>query len=261
MDNWHKLRALTKARIAQGSAGSAQRTEPLLDFQIAHAEARDAVWKEWDCHAFGKTLRKQQIDTLEIHSGATHRRLYLQRPDLGRNLDPDARKSLEPLSLTKPDIALIVSNGLSTPAIERHATGVLVALMEAFSRCGLTASPVIAIPNGRVALSDEIGVIVKARASVILIGERPGLSTADSLGIYITLNPSPGNTDAERNCISNIHEPDGLHYAKAADKTSYLLLKGLRLGIGGVELKDDSPDDHEALRQTLKLMHNGTSAR
>ena len=259
MDSWHKLRAFTKARIAQGSAGSAQRTEPLLDFQIAHAEARDAVWKEWDYQTFGETLRGQQIETLLIPSAATHRRLYLQRPDLGRTLDPEARKSLETLTPSQPDIALIVSNGLSTPAIERHAAAVLMALLEALRRCGLTASPVIAVPNGRVALSDEIGTILKARASVILIGERPGLSTADSLGIYITLNPGPGNTDAERNCLSNIHEPDGLDYAKAAEKTCYLLLKGLRLGLGGVGLKDDSPDDPEALGQALKLMLDRTS--
>jgi len=258
MDPWHSLRAFTQARIGQGSVGSAQRTESLIDFQVAHAEARDAVWKEWDCEHFQAQVEERFGSALRADSQAEMRTLYLRRPDLGRSLN---RKSLDTLKAFETqgfDIALIVSNGLSTTAVETHALPFLKVLKESLAGCGLSTSPIVLVPNGRVALSDEIGIALKARVSLILIGERPGLSSADSLGAYLTITPAEGNTDAERNCLSNIREPDGLDYRTAADKICYLTLKGLSLGIGGVSLKDDSPDDPALLGQSLRLLvHEG----
>lgn len=254
MDPWHTLRVFTQARIGQGSVGSAQRTESLIDFQVAHAEARDAVWKEWDCEQFQTQVEEQFGSAIRIDSQAESRTLYLKRPDLGRSLNS---KSLEALKVSQAqgfDIALIVSNGLSTTAVETHALPFLRVLRESLKGCSLSTSPIVLVPNGRVALSDQIGLALKSRVSLILIGERPGLSSADSLGAYLTMAPANGNTDAERNCLSNIREPDGLDYRTAADKICYLTLKGLRLGIGGVSLKDDSPDDPTLLGQALRLL-------
>ena len=254
MDPWHTLRAFTQARIAQGSVGSAQRTKSLIDFQLAHAEARDAVWKEWDYERFRIEVKEGFGEALLLSSQAHSRTIYLQRPDLGRSLCNQSLLELEATKAQGFDIALIVSNGLSTTAIETHALPFLRVLSESLQGCGLSSSPIALVPNGRVALSDEIGVALKSRASLILIGERPGLSAADSLGAYLTISPANGNTDAERNCLSNIREPDGLDYRTAADKICYLTLKGLRQGIGGVSLKDDSPDDPALLRESLRLL-------
>ena len=261
MDPWHTLRAFTQARIGQGSAGSAQRTKSLIDFQVAHAEARDAVWKEWDCEHFRAQVEDQLGLALRVDSQAEVRPIYLQRPDLGRSLN---HQSLDVLKASKAqgfDMALIVSNGLSTTAVETHALPFLKILKESLTGCGLSTSPIVLVPNGRVALSDEIGLALESRVSLILIGERPGLSSADSLGAYLTIAPAAGNTDAERNCLSNIREPDGLDYRTAADKICYLTLKGLRQGMGGVSLKDDSPDDPALLGQSLRLLAGEVTAR
>lgn len=254
MDAWHTLRAFTQARIGQGSVGSAQRTASLIDFQVAHAEARDAVWKEWDCARFKAEVEKQLGSAIQLDSKAQTRTTYLQRPDWGRSLKSESLLTLEASPAKGFDIALIVSNGLSTTAIETHALPFLRVLSESLKGCGLLASPILLVPNGRVALSDEIGVALKSRASLILIGERPGLSSADSIGAYLTIAPARGNTDAERNCISNIREPDGLDFRTATDKICYLTLKGLHQGIGGVSLKDDSPDDAALLGQSLRSL-------
>lgn len=255
MDTWHTLRAFTQARIAQGSAGCGQRTASLLDFQIAHAEARDAVLKEWDSQAFLHMAQERYGAALMLATQASSRDIYLQRPDLGRKLSPESLARL--VSATDHhghDVALAVSNGLSTTAVERHALPLLDVLIEYLKFCALTTSPVLIIPDGRVALSDEIGKALKAKVSLILIGERPGLSAADSLGAYITLSPAAGNTDAERNCISNIRQPDGLSYATAAGKIGYLIRKGLKYSIRGVALKDDSPESPDMLAATIKAL-------
>lgn len=254
MDPWHTLRAFTQARIGQGSVGSSQRTESLLDFQVAHAEARDAVWKEWDFACFKAQIEEEFGTPIQLESRAQTRATYLQRPDLGRRLSDESLHTLASSEVKAFDIALIVSNGLSTTAMDNHALPLLKVLSQSLKGCGLSISPILIVPNGRVALSDEIGVALKARVSLVLIGERPGLSSADSIGAYLTIAPTEGNTDAERNCLSNIREPDGLDYRTAADKICYLTLKGLSEGIGGVSLKDDSPDDPALLGQTLRLL-------
>lgn len=254
MDPWHTLRAFTQARIGQGSVGSAQRTESLIDFQLAHAEARDAVWKEWDLDQFMRAAEQRGDSPILLSSQASSRVLYLQRPDLGRSLSTESLNTLEKSSSKGFDVALILSNGLSTTAAEIHALRFLEVLTQSLETCGLSRSPVLLVPNGRVALSDEIGAALRSRVSLMLIGERPGLSAADSLGAYITIAPRIGNTDAERNCLSNIREPDGLDYETAANKICYLILKGLNQNIRGVGLKDDSPDGLLLLRESVRLL-------
>lgn len=252
MDAWHVLRSFTQARIAQGSAGSAQRTESLMDFLIAHAETRDAVLQDWDTASFVQATKDQLGIAHPLSTMVSQRSVYLQRPDLGQKLMPESLSFLHATSIDQAcDVALIVSNGLSTPAVENHALPVLHLLLGLLARYRLISSPILVVPNARVALSDEIGQALKAKVSLILIGERPGLSAADSLGAYITLDPLVGNTNAERNCISNIREPEGLSYRHAVEKIIYLITKGLSTGTRGVALKDDSPEKQLIGRSSL----------
>lgn len=256
MDAWHFLRSFTQARIAQGSAGSGQRTESLMDFLIAHAEARDAVWQDWDTESFVSASKNQLGIAHPLLTQISQRSVYLQRPDLGQKLMPESLSFLHDISIDHPcDVALIVSNGLSTTAVEHHALPLLRILLDLLARDQLVSSPILVVANARVALSDEIGQALKAKVSLILIGERPGLSAADSLGAYMTLDPLVGNTNAERNCISNIREPEGLSYRQAAEKIIYLILKGLRTGTRGVALKDDFPEDQLTVQSTRGLSH------
>lgn len=252
MDSWHALRSFTRARIAQGSAGSALPTSALLDFQLAHAQARDAVLKEWHLPLFEKQVKDLWSEVEILESCADNRAIYLQRPDLGRRLKDSSIQRLETMRGIAPDIALILSNGLSTTAVDHHAQPLLLALKDILTHLGLNTGPLFLVANGRVALSDEIGKRIGARSSIILIGERPGLSAPDSLGAYLTLFPEFGKNDADRNCISNIREPDGLSYRMAAGKMVYLLRKGFEMGIGGVALKDDSPSEPLQLESVLK---------
>lgn len=252
MDSWSTLKSFTRARIAQGSAGAGWPTNALLDFQLAHAEARDAVLKEWDIQAFRENATRIPGGIEILESCACDRPSYLQRPDFGRRLNAASSEKLRHMPLQRPDVALILSNGLSTTAVDHHALPILDWLTRRLRQMQLQISPLYIVANGRVALSDEIGELTGARSTVILIGERPGLSAADSLGAYLTIFPRIGRNDAERNCISNIREPDGLSYRIAAGKIAYLLMKGFQLGYGGVGLKDDSPSEPELLEASLE---------
>jgi ethanolamine ammonia-lyase small subunit len=258
-DPWGTLRQFTPARIAQGRAGHGARTASLLDFQLAHASARDAVHLPWDVDAFAQGVEALGLEAITLSTRVTDRMQYLKRPDLGRVLDPPSRERLAAWSGPSPDIALIFSNGLSSTAIETHGLCLLQAVIGAYrgrvlpagqgeqngdfeARPILTIAPICLVPDARVALSDEVGALLRARLSVIVVGERPGLSAADSLGIYMTYNPNPANTDAERNCISNIHPPEGMGYRAAAMKLLYLSEQALRRRLSGVALKDDMPN-------------------
>jgi ethanolamine ammonia-lyase small subunit len=240
-DPWHRLRSFTQARIAQGHAGCGLPTTALLDFQLAHAFARDAIHQPWDIERFSKAVKEMGLDPLCLGTPVTDRVQYLQRPDLGRCLDQSSRQTLLSRNLSAVDVALIISNGLSSTAVERHGERLLQAIIAAYERISLCCGPVCLVPNARVALADEIGTLLKARLSVIVVGERPGLSAADSLGIYLTYEPQVGKTDADRNCISNVRPPDGLSYETAAAKVAYLSHEALQRGISGVALKDDMP--------------------
>jgi ethanolamine ammonia-lyase small subunit len=238
-DPWETLKRFTAARIAQGRAGHGLRTESHLDFQLAHAAARDAVHLPWDVEGFAGEVAALGLDPMVLATPVTDRMQYLKRPDLGRMLDKASGEHLATWSGARPDLALVFTNGLSSTAMDAHGLNLLRAIIEAFDTVSI--GPICLVPNGRVALSDEIGAALGARLAVIVVGERPGLSSADSLGIYMTYNPNPANTDAERNCISNVRPPEGLDCRAAAVKLRWLADQALLRQLSGVELKDDMP--------------------
>jgi len=240
-DTWQHLRRFTQARIAQGRAGASLPTTALLDFQLAHAAARDAVLQNWDVDNFAEKVKAGGLDALCLKTPVHDRTHYLQRPDKGRCLDVASRQYLKVHAQTEVDVVLILSNGLSSTAVNTHGLALLTTITTALQQKSLSYGTVCLVPNARVALSDEIGALLNARLALMIIGERPGLSAADSLGVYLTYAPHSGNTDAERNCLSNIRPPEGLSYQAAALKVTYLCSEALRLGYSGVALKDDMP--------------------
>lgn len=238
-DAWLALRRFTQARIALGRAGHAVPTQAHLAFQLAHAQARDAVHLPWGLEAFADGVRSLGERALVLQTQVGSREEYLRRPDLGRVLSEASRTELSGLHADPVDVALIVTNGLSSAAVERHGIPLLRAILTAYRRRPWRLAPLSLAANGRVALADDIGSLLRARVAVVLVGERPGLSAADSLGLYLTYGPRPGRTDAERNCISNIRPPEGLGYEVAAAKLLHLTEEALRLEQSGVVLKDD----------------------
>ncbi|BBL74268.1 ethanolamine ammonia-lyase subunit EutC [Methylomagnum ishizawai] len=236
---WEPLRRFTQARIGLGRAGHALPTGALLDFQLAHARARDAVHLPWDIEGFAAAVRALGSECLILETPVADRGEYLRRPDLGRRLTEAARARVAAWAGPDIDIALVVTNGLSSAAVEAHGLPLLRAILERYHALGFKPGPVCVVGNGRVAVSDVIGAALRARLAVIVVGERPGLSAADSLGIYLTYGPKVGNTDAGRNCLSNIRPPEGLDYAAAAAKLAYLTVEALRRGLSGVDLKDE----------------------
>jgi ethanolamine ammonia-lyase small subunit len=233
---WQALRALTDARIALGRAGVSVPTDAQLAFQLAHARARDAVHQPLDAEALASQLRSDGWSTLHVHSACPDRATYLQRPDLGRRLSDAARAILTPGAY---DLALVVADGLSAPAVATNALPLLAAMRAGLAQDGWTCAPIVVAQQGRVALGDEIGALLGVRAVVVLIGERPGLSSPDSMGIYLTWAPQPGLADAARNCISNVR-PAGLSYVHAAARLRYLLAEARRRGLSGIALKDET---------------------
>jgi ethanolamine ammonia-lyase small subunit len=238
-DPWAHVRRLTPARVALGRTGSALPTAEVLRFALAHAQARDAVHVPLDLDLLEADIRAAGFDTLRVESAAVDRATYLARPDLGRQLAAPSRVLLEDRGEVGPDLVVVVADGLSSPAAAVHAPPLLRALSPRLAKIGLTLGPVVLATQARVALGDEIGAILDARAVLILLGERPGLSSPDSLGAYLTFAPRSGRTDAERNCISNIR-PAGLSYEVAAFKLAWLVGEALKRKITGVALKDAS---------------------
>jgi len=243
-----RLRALTPARVGLARTGVSQETHDLLDFQRCHAQARDAVHGRLEAAALAAKLEEiSGVEVLRLHSAARDRATYLQRPDLGRVLDEDSRTRLGAYGDdegfgNESRLAVVVADGLSALAVERHAAAVLSELMPILRRDetdGWRLTAVCVVEQGRVAIGDEIGLALQAQASIVLIGERPGLSSPDSLGAYITWQPRPGRTDAERNCISNIRS-DGLSYAQAASRLDYYLTEARRMQLTGVALKEQA---------------------
>lgn len=237
IDPWTGLRRLTPARIALGRAGPAWPTDEVLAFGLAHARARDAVHLALDVDALEAQLRADGYAPLRVQSAAADRPTYLRRPDFGRRLDAASGRSLD-AHRSGPDLAVVVADGLSALAVQRHVCPLLAAL-RMHSPALWEVAPVIIATQARVALGDEIGERLGAGFVVVMIGERPGLSSPDSLGLYLTHAPRVGRTDAERNCISNVR-PEGLGYGAAAAKLDWLVREGLRRGITGVALKDES---------------------
>jgi ethanolamine ammonia-lyase small subunit len=243
-DPWLDLRRYTAARIALGRSGGSQRTETVLDFRLAHARARDAVHAPFDPAAVTAPLLAAGLAPRLLATAVGDRRDYLLRPDLGRRLDAASREKLAALAaapgFATPDLVLIVSDGLAAQAAERHAAATLLPLAAGLRAAGWRLAPVFVVPLARVKLQDEIGAALGARYTLMLLGERPGLGTPDSLGAYLTAHPAPERTDADRNCVSNIR-PEGLPPARAAAKLAWLLTESARTGRSGVHLKDDQP--------------------
>jgi ethanolamine ammonia-lyase small subunit len=238
---WHTLRRHTPARIGLGRAGISQPTAAHLAFQLAHAQARDAVHRELDHVALAASLNGAGLETLDLHSAAADRAAYLQRPDLGRQLDDRSMAVLSARDRApQPDLALVVADGLSALAIERHALAFIEALRPLLAD-GWRWAPIAIVRQARVAIGDPIGQALGAKLVVVLIGERPGLSSPDSMGVYVTWAPRAGRVDAERNCISNVR-PEGLAPQAAARRLAWLLNEARARQVTGVALKDESAD-------------------
>ncbi|WP_114972063.1 ethanolamine ammonia-lyase subunit EutC [Rhodoferax ferrireducens] len=248
---WAALRQFTDARIALGRAGVSLPTAAHLDFQLAHAKARDAVHLALDVSQLASTLttslQEQSAPCLTLHSAASDRTTYLQRPDLGRRLDAASREALnaltrptgEPPSARPYDLAFVVVDGLSALAIEQNAAPFLIALQARLAAENRSIAPICIVEQGRVAVGDEVAERLGAKAVLVLIGERPGLSSPDSMGLYLTWMPRVGLTDASRNCISNVR-PAGLGFDEAVGKLHYLLSQARQRQVSGVELKEEA---------------------
>ncbi len=253
IDPWTQLKKFTQARIALGRVGSSLPTKEVLDFGLAHAMARDAVHLALDVDALEASIQSQGFNTLRVHSRAPDRASYLLRPDWGRSLDEHSLSVLEDYKkqmvgmVEQVDLLIVIGDGLSSLAVSRHVQPMLEALRNALP-VEWKLGPVVIASQARVAISDEIGQALGARMVAMLIGERPGLSSPDSLGIYLTYSPKRGGSDADRNCISNVR-PEGLHYAAAAKKLVWLAKEASRLKLSGVALKDES-DMQEIAQQT-----------
>lgn len=241
-DPWTALRRHTPARIALGRCGNGMPTAEVLSLAAAHAQARDAVHLALDADALAQALQAAGFPSARVRSRAPTRDVYLRRPDLGRRLDDADVPRLSALTsragAPSPDLAVVLADGLSALAAQRHGLAVVTALRDALAG-RLRWAPVVVATQARVALADEVGALLGARIVLILLGERPGLSSPDSLGAYLTFAPEVGRSDAQRNCVSNIRTA-GLPPAAAAGRIAWLLQAALRLKLSGVGLKDDS---------------------
>jgi ethanolamine ammonia-lyase small subunit len=231
IDPWAELRRATRARIGLGRAGDAMRISDVLAFQHAHAKARDAVHTRLDTAA----LAAQIPGAIQVKSAAASREIYLRRPDLGRQLHKDCFAQLAPGDY---DAVFVIADGLSATAVMQNAVPMLHAALARLT--DFKIAPVVIATQARVAIGDDIGAALGGRLCAILIGERPGLTVAESLGIYLTYAPAPGTKDSARNCISNIHGKGGVSFARAADMLSWLMHEALRRKLTGVNLKEAS---------------------
>lgn len=248
---WALLKDYTDARIGLGRSGVSIPTSHSLAFQLAHAQAQDAVHLPLDVENIVEQLFINDINKetspILLHSQAINRTTYLQRPDLGRRLDKNSSEILKKVKAndnTFYDLSIVIVDGLSSLAIKENAINFIKKLMTALKedKQKWNLSPFSIVQQGRVAVGDEVGELLKAKISIVLIGERPGLSSPDSLGLYLTWNPKVGLSDASRNCISNIRS-EGLSYEEAVKKTMYLLKESRRLELSGVNLKDRTIND------------------
>jgi ethanolamine ammonia-lyase small subunit len=238
-DAWQALRRFTPARIALGRAGSALPTDELLRFGVAHAQARDAVHAPFDVEALRGELQALGCETVDVASQAPDRATYLRRPDLGRRLRDNDVAALVACGAPADALAIVVGDGLSATAVHRQAVPLLRELRPRLEADGFALAPLALARQARVALGDAVGAALQAQAVLMLIGERPGLSSPDSLGAYLTWAPRIGRLDAERNCVSNIR-PEGLGHVEAAGRIAWLLHAARELRTTGIALKDDS---------------------
>ena len=238
-DAWAGLARFTNARIARGRTGGSWRTETLLEFRLAHARARDAVGKAFAPDLVEADLRPAGYETLRLTTAVSQHAEFLKRADLGRQLSTGSRKLLTEKAngWTNRQLAVVVSDGLSAQAAERQAAPTLIKLLPLLAEDGWKICPILIVPFARVKLQDEIGALLGVRHTLMLLGERPGLGSTDSLGAYFTYRPGPDRTDADRTCVSNIR-PDGLPAGEAALRLAHLLLQSVKQGCSGIGLTE-----------------------
>ena len=264
---WDKLREFTSARIALGRSGNSVPTDELLSFQLDHAQAMDAVHCTLNVDSLvaqlsdSYSILKQTLEPpVVVTSKVTDRFMYLQRPDLGRQLDEASWNKLEAIGKehnAELDLAIVIADGLSSVAIQNHALPVisrLVSLLSGDEEHQWNLAPIAVVKQGRVAVGDDVGECFNAKAVLVLIGERPGLTSPDSMGMYLTWGAKRGSKDSDRNCISNVR-PQGLNYDDACQRAFYLLKEARRLQLSGVNLKDRSAIDEES-GSDLEDKHN-----
>ncbi len=239
LDNWHLLKKYTNARIALGRSGNSLPTNKVLEFRMAHALAKDAINTELDILNLVEDVKKLSLNSILVQSQITNETDYLKNPNIGRLLNEMSLKKLEDCPEKNTTLSIIIADGLSAEAVNIHAVKLIAHLLPKLKF--KTLSPIIIVKYGRVAISDEIGEMLNSSIALILIGERPGLSSPTSMGAYITYHPKKGNTDETRNCISNI-QSEGLSYEFAAMKLAYLIDEMLHKKLSGVDLKDDFSD-------------------
>lgn len=238
-----RLSLYTHARVALKRSGHSISTSESLDFEWAHAQAQMAIYTPANFDQIASELKQNGIDTLQVKSQAEDRPTYLLRPDLGRLLHPEDAAQLAIDAPPKPsDVAIVLADGLSATAIHSHGVRIAHKLHTRLQHLGYTLTPIVLARQARVALADPIGMSLKAKLSIILIGERPGLSSSDSLGAYLTFDPKPNTTDAERNCVSNIHT-HGLSDESALRSIVFLAQTALSRQLSGINLKDESHGD------------------
>lgn len=238
MSDVPRLRDFTSARVGLSRAGSSLPTSELLTLQLAHARAREAVQSNLDVQQLGLELKPLVAEVLCVRSAAPDRTTYLRRPDLGRRLSDESRGVIVSKK-GRYDVVFAIADGLSALAVQLHAARLIAATLALLEPEDWNPAPFVLVEQGRVAIGDEIGECVGAALSVVLIGERPGLSSPDSLGVYMSWNPHQGLTDADRNCISNIRT-EGLSYAAAANKLVFLMNESRRRKLSGVRLKEEA---------------------
>ena len=246
-DGWEQLKAYTNARIALGKTGVSIPLKESLQFKLAHAHAKDAVYSRLNVADLQAEISSTGLPVHYIQSQAESRDIYLQRPDLGRLLNKSSVEQLQQFNGPPADICIIIADGLSATAIHENAGTLVRLLVEKVRPMGYSLAPILLVEQGRVAITDHIGELLRSRLAIILIGERPGLSAFDSMGAYITYAPQPGLTDERRNCISNIRE-QGLPPVMAVDKLIYLIKSAFRLQLTGVALKDNDDLDQDRLQ-------------
>ncbi len=259
-DPWFRLSQWTKARIGLGRAGVSLPTREVLSFALAHAQARDAVHAPLDHDALSVALARLGMSAVTIESRAADRQVYLRRPDLGRQLSDRSRTLLTDYA-GHYDLALVIADGLSATAVNKHGPALIGSFLPHATRTELKLAPIVIAKGARVALGDDVGGLLGARAVAVVIGERPGLSAADSLGIYLTYKPLIGRSDGERNCISNVRA-DGLPPVAAAAKLAWLVKAALTRELTGTALKDESDAvlaDLSAERVPIASRHDETS--
>lgn len=246
-DVWTELKKYTQARIGQGRVGCSLPTKQQLQFNLDHAMARDAVNTPLEMHEIEQQLNKMGLTCVVLHSKAENRTHYLQRPDLGRTLSSASINKLK--QVEKPsqgyDIALVLVDGLSSTGVQQHGALLCQTIVDKLTSQSLSVSRICLVAQGRVAIGDEIGFLLNANSTVLIVGERPGLSSPDSLGIYYTYHPQPGLNDASRNCISNVR-PAGLSIADASEKLVWLVNQSFKRKLSGVNLKDNSKSNESS---------------